>query len=71
MLFLFQAKYYSSPFLLVLCIKKFLVILCAESQLQLSSDIQAVIRISWGHQIKSGAFVEHCYYHPPKTATET
>lgn len=52
--FLFQAKYDINCgvvlFWLILCIKRFLVISCAESQLQLSSDIQAVIRICWVFQ---------------------
>lgn len=43
----------SSPFWLILCIKGFLVISCAESQLPLSSDIQAVIRITWIFQALS------------------
>lgn len=59
------------PFWLILRIRKVLVILCAKTQLQLSSDFQAVIRIGGGHQIKLGALIEHCNYHPPTNAMET
>lgn len=53
MVFFFLEKYDNCGAILIwliLCIKRFLVISCAESQLQLSSDIQAVIRISWVFQ---------------------
>lgn len=73
-IFFFQVKYDICGAVLswlILCIRKVLALSCAKTQLQLSSDIQARIRIGWGHQIKSGAFIEHCNYHPPPTVIET